>query len=59
MKRGTWKKERATGRKFSKSDEHPVPAARTRSKYWVGDYKRGGKKVKGSFRSNPGFHRKR
>ncbi len=50
---GSWKKERATGRKYSKSDSHPEPKAGTRQKYWVGDYTRRRKRVKGSFRKNP------
>lgn len=52
---GVWKKERATGRKYSKSDEHKAPKAGTRKKYWVGDYRRGRKLIKGSFRKNPNY----
>ena len=57
MKRskGVWKKERATGRKYSKSDEHKSPKAGIRKKFWVGSYQRKGRRVKGHFKSNPNY----
>jgi len=56
MKEGTWKKERAVGRKYSHSDEHKKPAAGARKKYWTGEYvKKGGIKVKGHWSRNSGF----
>lgn len=58
MKKGTWKKERAITRKFSGGDEHAVPKAGTRKKYWVGNYHRKKKKVSEGFRSNPGYKKK-
>lgn len=58
MKKGVWKEERATGRKYSKSDVHKRPKAHTQKKIWVSDYKKkGGKKVKGYFKKNPNFRR--
>ncbi|MFC1687615.1 hypothetical protein ACFL0L_03480 [Patescibacteria group bacterium] len=55
---GSWKKERATGRKYSKSDVHKTPKAHTRKKYWVGDYqKKDGTHIKGHFQTNP-FYKK-
>ncbi len=52
---GIWKKERATGRKYSKSDVHKSPAAGTRKKYWVGAYIRKGQKIAGHWRKNPNY----
>jgi len=53
--KGVWKKERAIGRKFSRSDAHKTPKSRTRKKYWVGSYHRGKKQVKESWRTNPNY----
>ncbi|MBI3956935.1 MAG: hypothetical protein HY340_03000 [Candidatus Kerfeldbacteria bacterium] len=56
--KGTWKKERAVGRKYSKSDSHKAPKAHSRSKYWVGGYTRRGRRVAGGFRRNAAFGKK-
>jgi len=53
--KGVWKKERATGRKYSKSDAHKAPAAGRRKKFWVGSYTRKRKKVRGHFKGNPNY----
>lgn len=53
--KGTWKKERATRRKFSAGDEHHAPKAGTHKQYWVGNYHRNGRLIKGHFRTNPHF----
>lgn len=50
--KGIWKKERTTGRKYSKSDVHPEPRAHTRKKFWVSGYIRQGKKIKGYYKIN-------
>jgi len=56
MKKGTWKKERATGRKYSHSDVHKRPKAHTRKKFWVSDYsKKDGTEVGGYFKENPAY----
>jgi len=57
MKKGSWKKERTTGRKYCRSDVHGEPEAKTRKKIWVSAYTRKGKKIKGYFRKNPYFRR--
>lgn len=60
---GTWKKERATGRKYSGSDGDKTPAPGERDKYWVSGYTRAnGKKIEGYWRvnaaaKNPDAHR--
>jgi len=44
--------ERSRSNKFSKSDSKPRPAPHSRSKVWVGGYKRAdGTKVAGHFRA--------
>jgi hypothetical protein len=53
--KGVWKKERATGRKYSKSDAHKFPKAGTRKKFWIGSYTRKGKRIKGYFKKNPNY----
>lgn len=58
MKKGTWKKERAVGRKYSGGDEHKAPKAGNRKKYWVGRYHRGAKTVSEGFRANPDYSKK-
>lgn len=56
MKKGAWKKERTTGRKYSKSDVHKRPKAHARKKFWVSEYRRkDGKRVKGYFKRNPDY----
>jgi hypothetical protein len=53
-KQGSWKKERATGRKYSGGDADTRPAAGERDKYWVSGYTRAdGKKIAGYWRTNP------
>ena len=56
-KKGSWKKERAVGRKYSKSDAHDAPKTHSRSKYWVGSYTRNGRKVAGGYRRNAGYRK--
>lgn len=51
--KGVWKKERAKGRKYTKSDAHKMPKPHKRKKFWVGAYTRGHKRVRGYFKSNP------
>lgn len=52
--RGSWKKERTTGRKYSGGDSSKQPEAGERGKFWVSGYTRAdGKKVEGYFRGNP------
>ena len=49
-----WKNERTTGRKYSKNDSKPEPAAGDRSKFWVSGYtRRDGTKVAGYYKTNP------
>jgi len=56
MKKGSWKKERTSGRKYSKSDVHKRPKTHTRKKFWVSGYTRkDGKRVKGYFKKNPDY----
>ncbi|MDD5342202.1 MAG: hypothetical protein PHI73_02610 [Patescibacteria group bacterium] len=55
---GSWKKERTTGRKYSRSDAHQEPKARTRKMIWVSGYTGKGGHVDGYFRTNPNFKRK-
>ena len=61
MKKGTWKKERAKGRKYCKSDAHKTPKAHSRKKIWVGAYATRHKlgKVRGHWRINPWYKKKR
>lgn len=56
--KGVWKKERTTGRKYSKADVHKVPPPHSRKKIWVAAYFKKGKRIKGYFRSNPYFRSK-
>ena len=51
--KGIWKKERTTGRKYSKSDVHKTPKTHSRKKFWVSAYIRNGKRIKGYYKINP------
>lgn len=53
--KGTWKKERAVGRKYSGGDTEAKPKPGARKKYWVGNYHRKKKKVGESWRKNPDY----
>lgn len=57
VKRGAaWKQERATGRKYSGSDNDQEPEAGERERFWVSGYTRAdGKKVEGYYKKNPSF----
>jgi len=51
--KGQWKKERASGRKYSGGDSHKAPRAHSRKLVWVAGYsKRDGTKVHGHMRKN-------
>lgn len=53
-RKGSWKQERTTGRKYSGADSSKQPAAGEREKFWVSGYTRAdGKKIEGYWRSNP------
>ncbi len=55
---GSWKKERAKGRKYSGGDEHKAPPARSRKQFWVAAHtRRGGIKVRGHMRKNAAYGR--
>ena len=60
LKEGSWKKERTTGRKYSKSDAHKKPKPGSRKQVWVSGYTtKSGIKVRGRYRKNPNYKRKR
>lgn len=54
--RGSWKKERTTGRKYSGADADERPAPGERQKFWVSGYTRAdGRKVEGYWKRNPAY----
>ncbi len=53
-KKGSWKAERTTERKYSGGDSDTKPAPGERDKIWVSGYTRAdGKKIAGYWRANP------
>ncbi len=59
MKKGTWKKERAVGRKYSGGDQEAKPKPHARKKYWVGGYHRKRTRVSESWRRNPNYRKRK
>ncbi len=53
-KKGSWKKDRTTGRKYAGADSDTQPAPGERDKFWVSGYTRAnGSKIEGYWRTNP------
>ena len=51
-----WKQERATGNKYSGSDDDKEPGPGERQRFWVSGYTRkDGKKVAGYYKKNPAY----
>ena len=48
---GSWRKERASGRKYSGGDSHPAPKPHKRQQFWVSAYTRRGRNVRAHYRS--------